>query len=366
MAREAEGTEHRRVDAAPEVVTADTWQVRTVDELTGKMLTPDESAFRAVIRSDREQGVIAVDAVYYAQRDRIHEPLTRERGVVSGSQDWELARPNATTLRVPRRDVADPAQMEGTDAWEGLAVRFAHSLCGPRAALVMEHLYTIANEPPYWRRPRITISIAELADRMGYTRDERGVHRDHARKEISRILLALHYTHVGLQSTTDGESTGVISPLLAKLEYSTREDVADLSPQQVFERGLPDNVTVVIGWFGSIRDDDGHPMHSYVRTLAPTRSAARDRSNRSGASTIDSLRRHVLHYYKTVRGARVDLARTVLLEQAGITNRNVTNANKSLRRALDALVADGTLCAYEPLPLPLRPTDLISLHWNLA
>jgi hypothetical protein len=45
-----------------------------------------------------------------------------------------------------------------------------------------------------------------------------------------------------------------MAPLISRLEYSTRENVADLSPQQVFERGLPDQVTVTIGWFGSLRD----------------------------------------------------------------------------------------------------------------
>lgn len=354
-------------DAA--ATAADAWRLRPVDELTGEVLTPDEAAYRAVVRSDHEQGVIAIDATYYAQQDRIHEPLRREHGSLSPAQEWELTRPNSTTLRIPLREIGDPTRLpDGPDAvgaMEGIAVRFAHALCGPRAARVMHVLYAIANEPPNWRRPRITISLAELADRMGYARDERGVQRDYGRKELSRILLALHYTHVGLQRTADGASRGVLAPLLSRLEYSTREDVADLSPQQVFEQGLPDQVTVTIGWFDSLRDADGRPAHSYVRTLPPGWEAARGRSNRTGVSTVDNIRQHVAHYRKNARADSVELTRAVLLEQAGITNRNVTNANKSLRRALDALVAEATLRAYAPVPLPLRPTALISLHWDL-
>lgn len=345
--------------------TADVWQVRPVDELTGEVLPPDEVAYRAVIRSDHEQGLMAIDATYYAQRERIHEPLQREKGSLSPAQEWELQRPNSTTLRIALREIGDPArQTEGLDGMEGVAVRLAHALCGPRAAMVMHVLYAIANEPPNWRRPRITISLAELADRLGYTRDERGVQRDYARKEISRVLLALHYTHVGLQRTADGESQGVMAPLISRLEYSTRENVADLSPQQVFERGLPDQITVTIGWFGSLRDGDGRAAHSYVRVLPPVYGTARARSNRTGISTVDNLRRHVLHYRKNVQAEYVELARSVLLEQAGITNRNVTNANKSLKRALDGLVEEGVLRGYDPVPLPLRATELIALRWE--
>lgn len=349
-----------------EGVIADAWRLRAVDELTGEVLTAEEAAYRAVMRSEYEQGLIAMDATYYAERERIHEPFSDAHGSLSAAQEWELTRENSTTLRIPLRDIGDPTRLpDGLDAVEGVAVRFAHALCGPRAARVMHVLYAIANEPPNWRRPRFTVSLAELADRMGYTRDERGVHRDYSRKELSRILLALHYTHVGVQRTADGESRGVMAPLLSRLEYSTRENASGLSPQRVFELGLPDNVTVEIGWFSSLRDAEGHPVHAYVRVLPPARGTARGRSNRTGVSTIDNLRQQILQYRKTVRGTSIELARAVLLEQAGITNRNVTNASKSLRRALDALAAEGTLSTYGPVPLPLRPTELIYLRWEL-
>ena len=303
MASKKDRTAIERSRPTTEAAAADAWTVRPVDELTGQILSPNEAAFRAVVRSDHEQQLIAVDAAYYAQRDRIHEPLRHAQGVVLDSDDWEVSRTNATALRVPLRTVVDAERLDDPESeqWGSLAVRFARALCGPRAALVMEHLYAISNEPPYWRRPRLSISIAELADRLGYTRDARGVHRDHTRKEVSRILLALHFTHVALQSTADGESRGGFSPLISKLYYSTREDVADLSPREVFERGLPDQVSLEIGWYGSIRDDDGNPMQSYVRMLVPQRTSARGRSNRSGASTIDNLRRHIGGYQATIR-----------------------------------------------------------------
>src|SRR5438128_1979758 len=92
-------------------LTADAWQLREVDELTGEVLTPEEVAYRAVIRSDHEQGMMAIDATYYAQQERIHEPLRREQGSLSPAQEWELRRSNSTTLRIPLREIGDPSSL---------------------------------------------------------------------------------------------------------------------------------------------------------------------------------------------------------------------------------------------------------------
>src|SRR5215470_12037111 len=90
-ARRARRTPGRTVE-----ITADAWQLREVDELTGEVLTPEEVAYRAVIRSDHEQGMMAIDSTYYAQQERIHEPLKREQGSLSQAQEWELRRGNST------------------------------------------------------------------------------------------------------------------------------------------------------------------------------------------------------------------------------------------------------------------------------
>jgi hypothetical protein len=44
-----------------------------------------------------------------------------------------------------------------------------------------------------------------------------------------------------------------------------------------------------------------------------------------------------------------------------ITDRNRSNATKTLVRALDRLSARGILVSYSPQPLPLEPKGLITL-----
>ncbi len=65
-----------------------------------------------------------------------------------------------------------------------------------------------------------------------------------------------------------------MGPLLAGLEFTTNEDTTNITVFDVFKRGLPDVVTIVINemWY-RIRDSNGRPTSDYalVPRMAPLR-----------------------------------------------------------------------------------------------
>jgi hypothetical protein len=73
------------------------------------------------------------------------------------------------------------------------------------------------------------------------------------------------------------------------------------------------------------------------------------------------LREYLQRYHQASGERELAIARSKLLEIACITNRVSGQANTTLARALDALIAEGLLAAYTPTPLPLDPMDLIVL-----
>lgn len=343
------------------------WPLLPIDEQTGEPIAPEELAYRAEIRNDLAQGIIAVDATYHTQANAIHEPLEPEedRGSLSVAHEYVISQSNKTMLSIPLPKIGNVSPLlERTDELAAIAIRFARALCGPRGAVVMRELYTIANEPPNWRRPRFTVSISDLSDRLGYARDRRGVVRAEPRKEIARALLALHYTHIAAHRREDGGTVGRLAPLLAALEYKTKEDVSHLTPVEVFDQGLPDEVTVTIGWFDSLRTQEGLPGHSFVRVPRLVEGPARERRGRKGRSAVGSLRPQIVQYRRTVQEGHVSLTKAALLDMANIADRNNSQAAQTLTRALDTLVSEGTLVSYHPKPLPLSANGVITLSWH--
>jgi hypothetical protein len=315
------------------------------------------------IRTEHEQGLIAVDPLYHAAREAIHQPLLNERGELVDDA-WELRRANSTTLRVLLDQIGDVkcAEMDPT-ALQQLAVTIARASIGDVAADLMKILYTYANDPPQWRRPEFTVHLSDLLDRMGYARDERGVHRSANRRRLSQALLALHYTHIGIQREEGLEHVGFIAPLLSSLEYRTREPVAHLTPAEVFAQGLPEVITVTINqqWY-RLRGADGRPTDEYVLIPrhAPGAIGGRARKGRN-LTPMHMLQGYLAACGPHVPDGRIALTRSALLRVAGVTDRNVTNATKTLTRTLERLCAARVLAAYSPQPLPLDPSAYITL-----
>jgi len=338
------------------------WTILRIDPTSGELLEPDEQAFRRRIQEEANLGLVGVDALYFSIHRAIHQPLVGEQGRVSGDA-WLLQRANRTTLRIAVGDSAD------SSARVNVAVTIARAAIDDFAAEVMMHLFTVANDPPNWRRPAFMIRLSDLLDQLGFSRDDRGIHRSDARRRISTTLLALHLTHIGVQreGAHRGErSVGFIAPLLSAVGYATREDVRHLSPIEVFEQGLPEEVSISINplWYAGVRQPDGLPGQDY--TLIPRPLPAQGGGRRRGGSrsrVADLLREYVLRCRTATDETRVTITRRTLLDIGSVSDRNVTQAGRTLTRALDALCGDDTLLSYAPRPLPLGSSDLITLHW---
>jgi len=347
----------------PALSPRNAWGIQPLDPKTGQPLTAREAAYRVRVRDEHEQGLIAVDPLYHAAREAIHQPLLDEQGELVDDA-WELRRANSTTLRVVFGQIGDATHVEADPAaLQHLAVTIARAAIGDVAADLMKILYSYANDPPQWRRPEFTVHLTDLLDRMGYARDERNVHRSANRRRLSQALLALHYAHIGLQREDGEEHVGFIAPLLASLEYRTREPVAHLTPAEVFAQGRPETVTVTINrrWY-RLRDADGGPTDHYtlIPRHAPTMIGGRARKGR-GQTPLHMLEGYLAACRPHVADGRVELTRNALLEVTGVTDRNVTNATKTLTRTLDRLCAAGLLASYSPRPLPLDPSAYVTL-----
>ena len=336
------------------------WVVGRLDPLSGELLGDEELAFRARIRAEAEQGMVGVDALYLSAKGAIHQPLVGEQGSLSGDS-WLLTRANKTTLRVPVPEAGDSAALARA------AVTIAGAAIDEFAAEVMLHLFAMANDPPNWRRPDFSVRLSDLLDRLGFKRDNRGVHRSDARRRLTSTLLALHLTHVGLQRSGPRRAggraaTGFIAPLLSAVGYATQEDVGHLSPIEVFEQGLPEQVAVVINsvWYEGVRRRDGLPGAEYalIPHLAPPEGAGRAHRGRR-SPVVDLLREYLLRCRAATESPRITVSRQALLDVANIHDRNPRQAGRTLGRALDALHAGGQVRAYSPRPLPMGPADLI-------
>jgi len=341
----------------------DAWAIQQIDAKTGRPLTPVETAWRGRIRDEHEQGLIAVDPLYHGAREAIHQPLLGERGEIVGDA-WELRRANSTTLRVVLGQIGDTGGLRADEsALQQVAVTFARAAIGDIAADLMKVLYTYANDPPQWRRPEFTVHLTDLLDRMGYARDERGVHRSSNRRRLSEALLALHYTHIGIQREDGEEQVGFIAPLLSSLEYRTRERVGHLTPAEVFRQGLPEVVTISINsrWY-RLRDADGRPVNDYklIPRVGLDPVGGRARKGRRMTPT-HMLRDYIESCREHATGDRIELTRGALLQVAGITDRNVTNATKTLTKTLDRLAGERILAGYAPRPLPLDTSAYVRL-----
>lgn len=338
------------------------WTLLRVDPRTGERLGPEAVAERELILRQAQEGLVAVDGLYSEVQRAIHQPLVGEQGQVK-EDVWLLQRANSTVLRIQGRPGADAASLED------MAVTIARAAIDEFAAEVMVQLYAIANDPPNWRRPDFTIRLSDLLDRLGFTRDDRGIHQSRSRRRLTQTLLALHLTAVGVQrkaARAGGRNVGFLAPLLSAVGYATLEEVGDLSPVEVFEQGLPEEVAVSINpaWYEGVRRRDGALGTFYSLIPRATPSDRRGRPNRGRRSpATDLLREYVLRARGVAGGAPLPIARQALLEIAAIGDRNQRQASRTLQKALDALVEEGLLGTFAPRPLPHGLSDLITLHW---
>jgi hypothetical protein len=352
----------RRAAGAPKTGRdQEIWASVVLNSEVGALLTEDEVAYRMQILDESELGLIGVSPLYHEFRQAIHQP-TLEQGTVEGDL-WELRRANKVGLRV-NLSVADAATPEQA------AVTIAHAFLGEYASRVMMHLYEISNDPPNYRSRAFILRLSELLDRMGYSRDpKRGAHHTTNRRKLARTLLALQFTQVHVEQYRKGAGkarlTGFWAPLLASIKYDMPEEQATLSAIERFTLGLPELLQVTINdvWHNGLRDADGRPGQSYALSPRPAALFAAQPRRGGRPRVKDSMREYLQRCRASARVRRMIVERHVLLAAAGITDKNVTQAGKTLAKALDALVGEGLLVAYAPSPLPLEPDGRITLSW---
>jgi hypothetical protein len=307
--------------------------------------------------------LIGVSPLYHEFRQAIHQP-TLEVGTVEGDL-WELKRANKVGLRInlTEADAVTPEQA---------AVTIAHAFLGEYASRVMMHLYEISNDPPNYRSRSFTVRLSELLDRIGYSRDpKRGVHHTTNRRKLARTLLALQFTQVHVEqyrrgiAGAKGRLVGFWAPLLASIKYDMPEELANLSAMERFDRGLPEllHITINDEWHNGLRDADGRPGYSYALTPRPAVLFAQQPRRGGRPRVKHSVREYLQRCRSSANVTTLLVTRQALLSAAGITDKNVTQAGKTLAKALDALIVDGDLAGYTPSPLPLEPDAPITLSW---
>jgi hypothetical protein len=81
---------------------------------------------------------------------------------------------------------------------------------------------------------------------------------------------------------------------------------------------------------------------------------------RSGRS-VDNLRVYVQRCQTSTQARLAEVALTSLLQEAGITNRNLSQAQTTLRHALDKLIAEGVLQGYRQIQR--GATVVVEVRW---
>jgi hypothetical protein len=229
---------------------------------------------------------------------------------------------------------------------------------GAYGARVVHLLYEIANDAPYWRHPLITVDTNELLDRLGAKRDPRGIHRSKNRELLRNVLNVAHGLEIVGEYTTweDGRPVrkAMRKTVLALIGATfDAEESQSLTTEELFQRGLPKSMQIRLNFYEGVRRPDGRLGNQYV--LMPRLGDPKTLPKANYAATHELLRAYLLvRYRQTGMKTRVlNVTRQTALEKANIHNKNSRMATTTLRKALDRLVAEGTLERFTPV-LPTR------------
>ena len=154
-----------------------------------------------------------------------------------------------------------------------------------------------------------------------------------------KVRKAMRKTVLSLIGATfdDGESSG-------------------LSTEELFQRGLPKTMQIRLNFYEGVRRPDGRLGNQYV--LMPRLVEPKKLSKASHSATHELLRAYLLFRYRQTRmkSLSLNVTRQTAMEKANITNKNPRQATLTLRKALDKLVANGTIEGYSAT-LPAKPHE---------
>jgi hypothetical protein len=291
------------------------------------------------------EGLVAVDKLYASKATEIHSPPDAwdfNMGVLVGRR---------RTIALEMRELPELAQ-EIIDN----IIDIIRPFVGLFGARVVHLLYEIANDSPYWRNPLVTIDTNEFLDRLGLKRDKHGYHYSENRERLRDALNAAHYLEIVGEYTAweDGKQVRkamrrtVLSLIGATFDASENKG---LSTADLFRRGLPKTLQIRLNFYDGVRRPDGRLGNQYVlmRPLANPEILPSARHT----VTEELLKAYLLQRYRQTRmeSRTLTITRGTALEKANISTKNVTWATRILTRALDKLVADGTVESYSSIPI---------------
>jgi hypothetical protein len=293
------------------------------------------------------ESLVAVDKLYAAKATEIHTPPT----------DWEL---QMGVVSAQKRTISLQMHLPldyPQDTIDNI-IDLIRPYVGAYGARVVHLLYEIANDAPYWRHPLITVDTNELLDRLGAKRDPRGIHRSKNRELLRNVLNVAHGLEIVGEYTTweDGRPVrkAMRKTVLALIGATfDAEESQSLTTEELFQRGLPKSMQIRLNFYEGVRRPDGRLGNQYV--LMPRLGDPKTLPKANYAATHELLRAYLLvRYRQTGMKTRVlNVTRQTALEKANIHNKNSRMATTTLRKALDRLVAEGTLERFTPV-LPTR------------
>jgi hypothetical protein len=320
-------------------------------KLKGGLLAVGES----IIPADEQamignETLVAVDKVYAAKATEIHSPPAAwdfQVGVVT-AQKRTVALQMKLPSELPQQTIDN-------------IIDLIRPFLGAYGARVVHLLYEIANDPPYWRNPLITVETNDVLDRLGLTRDKRGVHYSRNRETLRNVLNTAHGLEiVGEYTTWEGgvKVRKAMRKSVLSLIGATFDDGESngLTTEELFQRGLPKEMQIRLNFYEGVRRPDGRLGNQYV--LMPRLVEPKKLAKASHSATHELLRAYLLFRYRQTRmkSHTLVVTRQTAMEKANITNKNPRQATLTLRKALDKLVANGTLEGYSA-SLPAKPHE---------
>lgn len=323
-----------------------------------------QHAFETAVPTEEQATItreefIAVDKFYAGKAPEIHKPPEAWNvsvGLVSAQQ-----RTVALQMRLP-----DDIPQHTIDN----IIDLIRPFLGPYGARIVHLLYEVANDPPYWRNPHITVDTNELLDRLGSKRDRRGVHQSRNRELLRNALNTAHNLEIHAEYTTR-EGGRLVRKVVRKTIVSLTGATFDaaehqsLSTEELFQRGLPKTMNIRLNFYEGVRRPDGRLGNQYV--LMPRLAEPKALAKANHAATHELLRAYLLFRYRQTRmkNHTLTVTRQTALEKANIKNKNQRMATQTLRKALDKLVATGTLEGYSP-DLPSKPHETFEVTLSPA
>lgn len=302
-------------------------------------ISPDDKAL--ILR----QPLIPVDKLYASKATEIHSP----------AEAWGF---KLGVLETRKRTIALEMKLptEASEDFIDNIISVIRPYLGAFGARVVQLLYEVANDPPYFRHPVITVEANDVLDRLGLKRDRKGFHRSKNRERLRDVLNAAHNMEI-VGEYTEWENGKLMRKALRRTLLSLigaafdAEETQGLSTSDLFLRGLPKTMQIRLNFYDGVRRPDGKLGNQFV--FVPRLAEPQKLAKANYVAKQELLKSYLLFRYRQTKAPDrvLSITRKNALDKAGITTKNITWATRTLNRALDKLVAEGTVEHFSEIPL---------------